>query len=62
MARRGKKVVFEISAKEKQATAALRNLTTRFQQLMKPVDRLNRKLWANQRALRPMATRLNGMG
>ena len=56
---RRKKIVFQISGREKEATASLRRLSTRFQKLMQPIDRLNNKLRANERALRPITTRLN---
>lgn len=53
MARR-KRVAFEISAREKKATASLRKVSARFQKIMAPVDRLNRKLRQTQRALQPV--------
>ena len=56
---RPKKIAFEISARDKQATASLRRLSAKFTSLMKPLDRLNRKLRANQRALKPITQRLN---
>ena len=59
---RRKKIVFEISAREKEATASLRRLSARFQKLMQPIDRLNNKLRANERALKPIVTRLNRIG
>ena len=58
MARR-KRVAFEISAREKKATASLRKVSARFQKIMAPVDRLNRKLRQTQRALQPVITRLS---
>lgn len=58
MARR-KKVAFEITAREKKATASLRKITARFQKLIAPVDKLNRKLRQTQRALQPVINRLN---
>ena len=61
MARR-KKIVFQISAREKAATASLRRLSARFQKLMQPIDRLNNKLRANERALKPIVSRLNRIG
>lgn len=59
---RRKKIVFQISAHEKEATASLRKLSARFQQLMRPIDKLNHKLRANQRALKPITDRLNRIG
>ena len=59
---RPKKIAFEISARDKEATASLRRLSARFQKLMQPIDRLNRKLRANERALKPITQRLNRIG
>ena len=59
---RRKKIVFEISARDKAATASLRRLSAHFQRLMLPIDRLNRKLRANERALKPITDRLDRIG
>ena len=56
------RVAFEIRAQDKQASATLRRLSAQFTHLMRPVDRLNRKLRANQRALKPITSRLKSLG
>lgn len=57
-----KKLVFRITAKDKEATASLRRLSARFQKMMHPLDRLNRKLRANQRAVSAISGRMKLYG
>lgn len=54
-----KKLAFELTIKEKQAIEKLGKLSKKFNSLIRPLDRLNYKLKANQRALLPITTRLN---
>ena len=54
-----KKVGFQITAREKEATASLRRLSASFERAMRPIDRLNKKLWANQRAVKRITVRLD---
>ena len=56
--RRGKELAFKISAEDKEALRSIRNLVAGFQSLMAPIDKVNRRLRANQRALRPMLRRI----